>query len=427
MNKKVAIVFYGYPFGISTMIINTAKLFSKKGYAVDLIVNQRVSDYCPVYFPETNINIIPISDEISIYNDIKITKGRNSLLSKLMTKYVFTIRFLYYLLKPLLLHFPNLHFNLLNLCKPPFHEYLKKIKCFKTDSYKFIIGIEIFGLYAASMLKTTAQQKLIYFNMELFQLQSNESEDRYLKAAIESFALKKYTDFIALQNRERINVFLKNNLYIPSSRVVHLPVASLGEPFTQKGTYFREKFNIPKDKKIVLYAGNIIEWAMCLEIVKSVKYWNDQFVLVLHTYIENPVNIEYFKLIEKNIIPNRIFLSKKQFSFWKMDEILSSADIGLIFYRGKDENFTEIGFSSNKLTQYMKVCLPLITNDLPFFKSFFEENNCGICVSTTKEINIALEKINSDYEKYRENAYKMYNKYFNFQKYFDVFYSSINK
>lgn len=427
MENKVAIVFYGYPVGVSVMIINAARMFAEKGFDVDIIQIQSALDYSSVEFTEKNIRYIPVAggDDSGDADSSKPGNGKKSFRKKLKGNLAFFIRFLFFLISPLLGKLPGLHLYLLKFCKPDFHRYLKKIIGLRDDSYQYIVGIEVLGLYTAHILKSNPGQKIIYFNMELFKLSTSRLPDRYLRGALESFVLKNNIDHIAIANKERIKVFLNDKKYIPASMVEMLPVASLGEPYLEKGNYFREKFNIPDDKTIVLYSGNIVEWAMCLEIVESVKNWGDEFVLVLHTYIEHPQNEDYYDLIEKAMLPGRVFISQKHFSFWELDKILSSAEIGLLFYREKDENFTEIGFSSNKLTQYLKTGMPIITNDLPFFSKFFDEHKCGKCVSSFEEIAGTISEISRDYSVYRKNAVSCYENYFDFRKYFNVFMKNI--
>lgn len=429
MKDKVAIVFYGYPVGVSVMIINTARMFAEKGFDVDIFQTRVGLEYSSVEFKEKNIRYISIDgNEAGGQDEAAGTPGqKKSFRKKIKNNVAFIVRFIYYLLNPLLISFPALHYKLVRYCKPDFLKYMNKISRYKDDSYKYILGIEIFGLYAANVLKSSPHQKIIYLNMELFKLSTSRSRDRYFKSALETFVLRRNADHIVIANKERIKVFLDDKKYIEPSRVEMLPVASLGEPYLEKGNYFREKFNIPESKKIVLYSGNIIEWAMCLEIVESVKNWPEEYVLVLHSYIENPENKEYVEQIKNKVIPGRIFISQKHFSFWELDKILSSGDVGLLFYREKDENFTEIGFSSNKLTQYLKTGLPLITNDLPFFRGFFAEYKCGKIVSSFEDISGALTGILNDYDSFRENAIHCYEEHFNFRKYFDVFLENISR
>ena len=60
--KKVAFVSYGYPLGVSSMIINSIRLFARKGYLVDIYVNKEHYDQSPIAFTEPGISVIVFDD-----------------------------------------------------------------------------------------------------------------------------------------------------------------------------------------------------------------------------------------------------------------------------------------------------------------------------------------------------------------------------
>lgn len=425
MKKSIAIVFYGYPIGVSTLIINLARSFAHKGYDVDIFQTKEALDYSSINFSEDNIHYIAIRNKAINQNGNKIGNNEGKIKNKLIDLTIFAFRRFYYFINPILIPHKKLHSFFLMICKPDFYKYLNVVHKFRNETYEMIFGVEVYGLYAAAFLKSLEKQKIIYLNMELFTFKTNNSKDKYLKATLETFALKRSTDYVTFPNKERADVFLETRSYLSKEIIRYLPISCLGEAKPKKGNYFREKFGISSEKKIVLYSGNIIEWAMCLEIVQSVKSWDEEFVLILHSYIENPVNQDYFNELHNSFVPGRVFLSQKHFSFWELDEIMSSADIGLNFYRMKDENFTEIGFSSNKLTQYMKLGIPTISNDIPFFKDFLNKHNCGISISSFEEINTALKNISTNYSVFKQNVINTYNKYFRFEIYFDKYFEQI--
>ena len=93
---------------------------------------------------------------------------------------------------------------------------------------------------------------------------------------------------------------------------------------------------------------------MCLEIAEAAQNWSDDLVLVLHS-ARKDVDTKYVDRIRKRASQKEIYLSLSPIQWDLVPDLISSADIGLIFYRNIDLNFYETGSSSNKLVQYLQV------------------------------------------------------------------------
>jgi glycosyltransferase involved in cell wall biosynthesis len=430
--KKVAFILTSYPLGVSTMVISAAKEFAQRGHLVDIFIDEREFNYSPISFHEKEINVVIVDRKSSIPppGDTGNGYGKRSpvinRLESVRNRLAWIKHFLFYLVGSIFLSNENQIYAMVRLFKPSYFSFLKLVKDRIDESYECLIGIEILGLFAARCCKTSPSQKIVYFNMELFQFSKDRSRTKFTRYILERSALLGGVDLIMIQNEARRQTFLTVNPFIDPSKVLILPVAAIGNRYEKKSHFFRELFGIRHDKKLILYAGNIVDWAMCLEIVKSAAKWSNDFALVLHTYTENPSNPDYFSEIKENLIEGKSFLSMKALNYSELDEALSSADIALLFYQGSDENFTEIGFSSNKLAQYVKVGLPIISNDLPAFKEILENNKCGVCVPDAGNINDAAAKILQSYDEYRQNAFNLYDHKFNFSSYFEDFYNKLD-
>jgi glycosyltransferase involved in cell wall biosynthesis len=175
-------------------------------------------------------------------------------------------------------------------------------------------------------------------------------------------------------------------------------------------------YGIPREKKVLLYAGYL--WAICVEMAQAAQTWNDDFVLVLHSWLENMRDQPYVNQIRKLTKSNKVYLSLAQLDWQKMPDLLSSADIGLVFYQNLGPNFYEIGHSSNKLVQYTQVGLPTITSDFPSLREVINKYQCGECGNGPEDIEHLAEIIFDDYERYRTNAFSCYENEYNFSKYF---------
>ena len=106
---------------------------------------------------------------------------------------------------------------------------------------------------------------------------------------------------------------------------------------------------------------------------------------------------------------------------------LSSADAGLLFYNQADENNTETGSSSNKLTQYLKAGLPVIASDSISHVEIFDRYHCGVCVSSPFDIMDMLDDFFKNIDMYKDGVKRAYNEYYNFDIYFTPLFKEIEK
>ena len=294
--------------------------------------------------------------------------------------------------------------------------FYRKISNYIDDEYVCIIGVEPEGIIAAFLMNKKIP--IIYFNLELLlEKECKSPEKKKLKFLERDCNKKSYITLIADERRAK---YLMDDNNIPEEKIVYVPVSALGDIYRDKSDYLRRILNISRDKKIVLYVANIVPWSMSLEIAEAAQRWNDDKVLVLHTWRTNLSNNPYINQIRNLTKNKKVYLSLNPVEWESLPELLSSADIGLIFYQNQGANFYETGSSSNKLAQYLQVGLPVITIDFPSFREVIEEYKCGKCAKNPEEIETLANEIFSNYNAYRNNAFTCYQEKYEFSKYFKI-------
>jgi glycosyltransferase involved in cell wall biosynthesis len=158
---------------------------------------------------------------------------------------------------------------------------------------------------------------------------------------------------------------------------------------------------------------------MCLELVEAANNWSEDFVLLLHSPTTAWIDTPYMDQIRRTARDTKVYLSLKPVVWERLPELISSADIGLVFFKNVDPCAYEIGRSSNKLVQYLQVGLPIITIDFPSLKEVLEECRCGECTHNPNEIETLIRRILADYGTYRDNAFKCYTERYSLSRYFD--------
>jgi glycosyltransferase involved in cell wall biosynthesis len=404
MKNKVAFVLYTYPFGVSSMIVNSIKMFAGKGVAVDVYMDDDNYSACPIDMRNPCVRFFLYRRRWPILFFSKVA----TVLRLALSNFRFFYRLPMCLLKPFY-----------------FGDYLFSrwlTRCLN-DKYDYVFPVECTSLIAAARSKA----KLVYYNMELLDWTEENpiyGKDKKLLKTLEYEALKKKTvEAVVIQSEDRARRFVEINRF--GKRCYILPVAAMGGPVSAKGTYLQDKFSISADKKIVLYSGNIMPWAKCLEIVDNVRHWPVGFCLVIHTWRKGAFLSGYGLEVAKRAKGLPVFFSEEYMDYEDLALNLSSADIGLMFYEAIDENFTEILFSSNKLAEYLKAGIPIVTSDFATLKEFVQENGIGFTISCMEELPAALSKIISAYEIYHKNASACYQTKLRFEKFFETFYREL--
>lgn len=402
--KKVAFVMCRYPLGISSMIVNSIRLFAERGISVDVYISKKSFEECPINFSESNIRIFIFDDKgFGLY----------------FRGYRFFMRHASNIMYPLMKRCglrTGVRFTFPEIFR--FSSWLKSLTDFEDYDYVFPVDCHsLISLY--NMLKT---DKLIYYDMELLNWDSKDKlyGNKLILKDLE-YRLIQLLQCVVLASRARAESFCRINKF-SSSKIQILPVASMGNPVSGVNNYFRKKFSIPEDHIIIVYSGNFVSWFQCIEIIdamRSVK--NRACSLVMHTWNQSSTESGYFKDMVRHASGLPVFFSTEYISGDEFTKVLSSADIGLAFYADLDDNFTEILFSSNKIGEYLKAGLPIITSDFKPLHDFIRETKVGLAVPV-QELSKAIEDIARQLEEYKSNALACYNTLYRFESYFEKYY-----
>ncbi|GAG03288.1 unnamed protein product, partial [marine sediment metagenome] len=133
---------------------------------------------------------------------------------------------------------------------------------------------------------------------------------------------------------------------------------------------------IGNDKKVALYTGGIADYNLTYEHVESVEAWPENVVLVMHIWGRKK---DIARLKEFSRGSNReIYFSTDLLPFDDIVKIYSSCDIGLALYGSQTLNHKYAGLSSGKMFNFIKACVPVITNATPSCISAVEKTGCGV-------------------------------------------------
>lgn len=157
--------------------------------------------------------------------------------------------------------------------------------------------------------------------------------------------------------------------------------------------------------------------AQSLDVARAASAWSLDATLVFQTRSaaqNNPEAREVLAVAEKP--SGRVALNDTPWPRRLLEEVVSSADVGLAWYAPEGKNIELIGLSSGKLAQYLKCGLPVIVNEpLAWLVSRY---NFGICVHSPREIERALQTVLANRAEFSRNALRCFDEQFALDRYF---------
>lgn len=307
---------------------------------------------------------------------------------------------------------------------------------FKGKSQQVLIGGDSPGLVAAYLLLKKNRNLLVFWSLELI-----------LEREITNFGMRLFKNIEKRCNKHAICTIdfgkmrcklLREENNLNNQVMFSIPNSPIGPARMKRNYFFNEMFHIPKEKKIILYAGGVYaDFYRISDLWDYLKSWQPDWVLVIHTKAKS--NIANKFIMPPNLTINQDFyFNDKPVPFEQIDKIYSSCDIGLVLNcptgKGWDSNQLYSDLSLGKMFHYLQNGIPLIARNLPGFKELIEGNGVGICFDNASEIPQAIEKILKNKRLYKKNCLILHEK-LRFDKHHEKFvkyienkiYNKINK
>ena len=289
-----------------------------------------------------------------------------------------------------------------------------------------IIAVDESGLIAGlfvSIICRKPKPRLIFWSLETGLTIGNSSLfwTRFHELL---FALScRFADIVVTQEESRL-ADLEKKINHKISRVpkIFIPHSPIGQSKDKKrnnrSDFFHKMFSLSKADKVILHAGWIHD-GMCVDkIAMSSKSWQSEFRLVLHEREKRSPQEDFIRHVSK-LSGNRALLSLNPVTFDRIDDVISSADIGLIAYDSKyGAGRVNIRKSSGKLAQYLKCGVPVIALKLPGYEEMFTQYKCGLVFESFDQIEGCIDKIMSEYQSFSDGAFRCFSEEFDFNKFF---------
>lgn len=217
--------------------------------------------------------------------------------------------------------------------------------------------------------------------------------------------LYQISDTIGCMSPANMNFILKYNSEIEETKVEVNPntIEPVGFNYSdEQKKCIREKYQIPTDKKVFVYGGNLGKpqgLDFLLETIKETKN-RDAFFLIVGNGTEFPKIQNWFSEHQPKNAKLLNKLAKEDY-----DKLLAACDVGLIFL---DKDFKIPNFPS-RLLSYLEMKMPVLaaTDSNTDIGDIIEEAQCGykVLAGNQEEMQKKLETLlNDDLIKLGENA-----------------------
>lgn len=293
-------------------------------------------------------------------------------------------------------YFGKEKFDIILYSTPPitFTKVIKYAQKFNPDSMTYLLLKDIFPQNAVDlgMLTTTGVKGILYKSFR-----KKEKE------------LYKISDYIGCMSPANVKYVLKHNPEIDPKTVEVAPnsydVPDNRQQTTDNG--IREKYNLPTDKPIFIYGGNMGKpqgIPFLLECMKVVADRTDCHFVIVGSGTEYPKLEEWVNKAKPKAVSLYKHLPKAEY-----DALASSCDVGMIFL---DYRFTIPNYPS-RLLPYLMEHKPIIAVTDPNCDTgtIAEANRYGYyCPSNSVEKFVeTVDKIlSSDIKQMGENAYRFF-------------------
>lgn len=391
-NKKICFIFNEPILDSVPCLLSFITLLSKNNVTIDIFCLENKSCVLPNFLALDNISLYSLKSDFN--------KGGKILGSQTINRLYHVFRFMLFIITKI---------------------NLKK--------YDYLVGVEQDGIIVSWILSKLgiSTKKFIYFSLELYL--SSEISKSILETLWKNLEKKanQAAEFTIIQDLERAKLIAEDN-HLNIESIYQLPNSPLGEAKYEKTFFLYEHLKINKEKTLLLHAGAIADWAYTQELSQAANQLSAEYVTVFQSRYDLRGD-EYLEKVKANVNQEKVIFSLVPFAYDDLDQVYSSADIGLAFYNTKmlGTNCQTIGLSSGKIARYLFHGIPVIINNETSLVNLINEYRCGVIINHWDELNNACNLIKDNYLDYSKNACDCFNQVLAVEKHFRILWSEAFK
>lgn len=305
-----------------------------------------------------------------------------------------------------------------------FLHHLLIFKIIVFNPFKLIIGIDPKGIVLARKVQKIftvlklRKPRLDYLSFEIIFKSEGAEKDEEIKAC-------HHIHNVIIQDSERDNLLRVENKIPKNINSFYIPVSPLINKDAQRGLQtikqsFREKYNIPDDKKLLISFGTFEYWSGSDWILETIsKNSLENYVFVIHSRYKFNSNNEIHKTLLSLVESKHQLILSDDYINTAEEVILflKQFDAGFVFYQQygsiyTGKNIYHIGAASGKFSNFMAAGIPVICNNLPTYINLNSLYDFGFIIENKEELATLL-KSNPDFNNKKRNCYKLFDEILN--------------
>lgn len=280
--------------------------------------------------------------------------------------------------------------------------------------YNFIIAAGVRALFIVGICSIFTRCRYIYLSLELYIRKEMDCVKGRMFKGLQGF-FNRRAAFSIIQDEQRARILQRENR-VKLENILLFPNSTLNADNKNRARCSLDVFDKHdlRGKKVILYAGSIFaRWAMTDELVKEAMNWPANWVLLVHSRARLS-DLKRFMPAMAEGANGKVVFSTEPLSSEKYEEMVKESHVGIALFDGRvSENMCYLGYSSGKVSQYLKCGKPIVVTRLPLLEELVEKYGCGCSVNEVNEIERALNKIFARYGYYSHSARRTFEEVLN--------------
>jgi hypothetical protein len=225
--------------------------------------------------------------------------------------------------------------------------------------------------------------------------------------------------WLSLIHDEKRAQMLSEDAGIPRNQIEILPNSPRGVGRVNRSGFLHERLRIPKGQKLIVCPGTLGSAFQSEEIVAASQELPSGWTCVIHSAQPRTFDDPYVRRLAHANTAGRVVFSLEPVDYCRVDDVISSAAIGLALYGSSGgPNTTEVGLASGKLCHFLQQGVPVIVSDFPVLREFVKIHRVGLPVKDASDISQAVAAISADYEGYARRAAECFTRELSFEAHF---------
>ncbi len=417
--QRIAIVFHETYLGCAPSLINAARLFDEHGWDVDIVMRDTDADFAQPPDLGAHVELLRIADGQPARHGVQSATPTSSDTRTWRSRVKQALPA--GLASSLEAARERIHAITAGLAPRTWttrHRFVKGVAlATQGRDYDAVIGVDMLGLAAARPLAVARHVPLVYWSLEIMFLRDFWAP-AWRRAKRRERADHRVANVLVIQDTERQQALCEENRAgsVPALLIPNSPRGEASADLSRQR--FHSQFELKDATRVILHAGSICEGMRSSDLAAVAAMWPRDRVLVFHSHTPIDLQTHYYRDIVASG-EGRVLISTKPVPYDELDELIASADIGVVIYDSTlGPNFQLLAGASGKLSHYLRCGVPVISVDNPSIARVLTENQCGIGVDRVEEVADAVQTILADHANYRDRAEKAYLEQFEFERHF---------